>query len=92
LSTSGVPSGPGNAGGLNNSVNDPSGVSNSAKLTTPAARGTNSSGTAQSSGAANARPGVTTGSGRGARKNTDAAIVEENKTIDRKVKSICRGC
>jgi hypothetical protein len=31
---------------------------------------------------------VTTGSGRGA----DAAVNEENKQVDRKIKSICRGC
>jgi hypothetical protein len=100
---SGVPSGPANAGGLNNSANDPSGAGNAAKLNnSPPAPGTNSAGTAQSSGSAvNAQPGVTTGSaGRaapgtdvtGPQKNGDAAIEEENKTIDRKVKSICRGC
>ena len=63
--------------------------------------GTNSAGTAQSSGAASNRgSGVTTGSaqmGSGEAKpppmpNTDAAIGAENNTIDRKLKSICRGC
>ena len=63
--------------------------------------GTNSAGTAQSSGAGvNTGAGVTTGAagslGTGTaappNKSTDAAISEENKTIDRKLKGICRGC
>src|SRR2546421_3021395 len=45
---SGVPSGPANVGGLNNSGNDPSGAGNSAKIASPP--GTNSAGTANSSG------------------------------------------
>jgi len=66
-----------------------------------APRGTNSAGTAQSSGpASNREPGVTTGSaGLGSghastepSTSTDAAINAENNTIDRKLKSICRGC
>src|SRR4051794_16620602 len=32
---SGIPHGPGSAGGLNNSVNDPSGIGNAAKLPPP---------------------------------------------------------
>ena len=69
---------------------------NSAKL--PAAPGTNSAGTAQSSGSGvNAAPGVTTGAaGTGTMAtnptSVDAAIAEENKTIDRRLNSICRGC
>ena len=63
------------------------------------APGTNSAGTAQSSGA-NTAPGVTTGSagslGTGTAPTTatgsDAAINAENKTIDRKLNSICKGC
>jgi hypothetical protein len=96
---SGVPSGPASPGGLNNAGEDPSGAANSSKLAAPP--GTNSAGTAQSSGAGvNAGAGVTTGSagslGTGTaappNKSTDAAISEENKTIDRKLKGICRGC
>ncbi|MCK1524677.1 MULTISPECIES: hypothetical protein [unclassified Bradyrhizobium] len=52
------------------------------------APGTNSLGTAQSSGA-NA-PGVTTGTGAGG--STDAAVNAENRLLDKKLKSICRGC
>jgi hypothetical protein len=63
--------------------------------------GTNSAGTAQSSGpASNRAHGVTTGAaspGSGnaappATPNTDAAIKAENNILDRKLKSICRGC
>jgi hypothetical protein len=55
----------------------------------PTSPGTNSLGTAQSSGSP-----VTTGTGRGAdsNKSTDAVVEEENKLIDRKVQGICRGC
>lgn len=96
---SGVPSGPANAGGLNNSGNDPSGAGNSSKLAMPPAPGTNSAGTANSSGSS-----VTTGSSATTRRapagisatgpqtRGDAAIDAENKEVDRKVKSICRGC
>jgi hypothetical protein len=94
---------------LNNSGNDPSGVGNASKLATPPAPGTNTSGTAQSSGSrgggVNSQPGMTTGAAASSAagstvagpqtetdKNTDAAIAEENKNMDRKVKSICRGC
>ena len=47
-------------------------------------------------GARSSGGGVTTGLARSNRAGTstdhDAVINEENKTIDRKVKSICRGC
>lgn len=93
---SGVPPGPASTGGLNNSVNDPSGVGNSAKVATPPPPGTNSAGTANSSGSSR-----TTGSGRGAvggtaatdpQDSADVAIEKEDRAIDRKLKSICRGC
>lgn len=49
--------------------------------------GTNSLGTAQSSGPGS---GVTTGTGGG--EAADAAVNAENRQLDRKIKSICRGC
>ncbi|MGY3035092.1 hypothetical protein ACVIIV_004262 [Bradyrhizobium sp. USDA 4354] len=49
--------------------------------------GTNSLGTAQSSGPGS---GVTTGSGAGGA--ADATVNAENKQLDKKMKSICRGC
>ena len=61
--------------------------------------GTNGAGTAQSSGAPNRGAGTTTGTALGTGKaapppmpSSDAAISRENATIDRKLKSICRGC
>ena len=83
---------------LAQSAGGPSAGSNSAP-----APGTNSAdNTAQSSGAGvNSGSGVTTGSagslGTGTaatrpQESTDAAINAENKTIDRKLKGICRGC
>jgi hypothetical protein len=63
--------------------------------------GTNSAGTAESSGRPlNSQAGVTTGSaGLGTgnanpppTESTDTTIEKENKTIDSKLKGICRGC
>jgi hypothetical protein len=62
--------------------------------------GTNSAGTAQSSGGAqNREPGVTSGTALGTGNaappptpSSNTAINQENATIDRKLKSICRGC
>ena len=54
-----------NAGGLNNSGNDPSGAGNSAKIAAPSAPGINSAGTANSSGSpATTGSSMTTGSAR----------------------------
>jgi hypothetical protein len=87
-----VLSGQANVGGSNNAVTDPSG-GNSAKPVSPPPRGTNSAGTAESAGPSlNTQPGVTTGAANGSSASTDAAIAAENRTIDRKLNSICRGC
>ena len=60
---------------------------------------TNSGGTAQSSGGApNREPGTTTGTVLGTghaaptKQSGGAAINQENAVLDRKLKSICRGC
>ncbi|MBR0937357.1 hypothetical protein [Bradyrhizobium jicamae] len=54
-------------------------------------RGTNSAGTAQSSGnKLNTGEGVTTGSAHP--KSVDQAITNENTSVDRRLKGICRGC
>ncbi|MBC9875724.1 hypothetical protein G8O24_00005 [Bradyrhizobium sp. INPA01-394B] len=53
--------------------------------------GTNSLGTAQSSGA-NTAPGVTTGAASPANAGADATVGAENRLLDKKIKSICRGC
>jgi len=96
-----VPSGPANADGLNNSGNDPSDAGNSAKVASPPP-GTNAAGTASSSGStATTGSSMTTGSARpaagvtfasGPSTSGDAAIDAEDKALNRKLKSICRGC
>jgi hypothetical protein len=73
----------GAAGSTAGSVGSSGGVANS-----PAPPpGTNSLGTAQSSGPGS---GVTTGSGTGGA--ADATVNAENRMLDKKLKSICRGC
>ncbi|NEV01771.1 hypothetical protein [Bradyrhizobium uaiense] len=62
----------------------------SPQLTSPPP-GTNSAGTAQSSGRLNTGEGVTTGSASST-ENLDKAIANENRTVDRRVNGICRGC
>jgi len=87
---SGTPPGPAAPGGLNNVGEDPSGQANSVRRASPLAPGTNTAGTAQSSGS-----GITTGSARSPGSGTsgdDVEINKENKEVDRKIKSICRGC
>jgi hypothetical protein len=94
---SGTPPGPAAPGGLNNAGEDPSGQANAVRRASPSAPGTNTAGTAQSSGS-----GVTTGSARstgsggatvtGPQTSGDVEVDKENKEVDRKIKSICRGC
>ena len=60
-------------------------------------RGTNSAGTAQSSGGARHRNHARGALGTGHAKppetpSADAVINQENAVLDRKLKSICRGC
>ena len=75
------------AQGTGGSTGSTGGVANS-----PASPpGTNSLGTAQSSGA-NTAPGVTTGAASGANSDADATVSTENRLLDKKMKSICRGC
>ncbi len=61
------------------------------------ARGTNSAGTAQSSGGIKDNHPAGGGLGTGHAKepatpSADAVINQENTLLDRKLKSICRGC
>ena len=79
-------------GGLNNAGEDPSGAANSVRRASPPAPGTNTAGTAQSSGGGvNTGSGETTGSAR-SQTSGDIEVNKENKEVDRKIKSICRGC
>ncbi|PAY04124.1 MULTISPECIES: hypothetical protein [Bradyrhizobium] len=52
--------------------------------------GTNSAGTAQSSGRLNTGEGVTTGAASS--ESFDKAIADENKAVEHRLKGICRGC
>ncbi|TWB91308.1 hypothetical protein FBZ93_113177 [Bradyrhizobium macuxiense] len=61
----------------------------SPQVTSPP-RGTNSAGTAQSSGRLNSGEGVTTGAASS--ESFDKAIADENKAVEQRLKGICRGC
>ncbi|GKQ55758.1 hypothetical protein [Bradyrhizobium sp. Ce-3] len=54
------------------------------------APGVNSAGTAQSSGRLNTGEGVTTGAATS--EGFDKAIADENRSVERRLKGICRGC
>jgi hypothetical protein len=75
-------SGSGTAGVTTGTAPSTAGSSRGAMPNSP---GTNSLGTAQSSG------GVTTGSAAG-NTTEDKKIQDENRHIDQKLKGICRGC
>ena len=67
----------------------PSAIPTSPQVASPPS-GTNSAGTAQSSGRLNTGEGVTTGSASS--ESFDKAIADENRMVDRRVNGICRGC
>lgn len=101
---SGIPRGPGNAGGLNNSLNDPSGAGNAAKVAPPAAPSLNRTAIPSGFPSATVRTApVSAGAvhprGRRAARHQrlsgrarEAAIRENDQLLNRKLKSICRGC
>jgi hypothetical protein len=80
----------GSGGGAAGSVGGPAGSTGGVANSPAPPPGTNSLGTAQSSGP-NAAPGVTTGTA-GSSGAADATVNTENEKLDRKMKSICRGC
>jgi hypothetical protein len=101
---SGIPIGPGSAGGTNNSVYDPSGIGNAAKV--PPIRAPVSTPKAPTSPSAvplttNVSPGPGQAATRGPRRAMSrsarssaarAAVSARDKLLDRKLTSICRGC
>jgi hypothetical protein len=100
---SGVPNGPGSAGGVNNSVNDPSGVGNAGKITTPppgAAVAPVPPTAPQRAGAIVPRSGLVPSrrsrGGRFARnaspREAEIRMKENDRLLNRSLKSICRGC
>lgn len=100
---SGIPRGPGSAGGLNNSVNDPSGIGNAARTQPPpppsiAVPVVPSAPTVSGRLSPRSAPIVTKVNRRAVssrrefrRSSSHAAIRAGDKSIDRKM-SICRGC
>jgi hypothetical protein len=98
---SGIPRGPGNAGGLNNSLNDPSGVGNAAKVAPPAAPSLNPPANPSGFPPASSRAAPSSASTLGtrirvarhpSRRDGAAALNENDRLLNRKLKSICRGC
>jgi hypothetical protein len=99
---SGIPLGPGNARGLNGSVNDPSGIGNASKVPPlpqpnltpvrpPAASPPAVYRSSPVQGAIKIRR-TRYASRRLRRAAERAAVSEQDKLIDRKLTSICRGC
>jgi hypothetical protein len=101
---SGIPHGPGSIGGVNNSINDPSGIGNAAKIPSPPAPNITtpvvpnagpvfSSRLSQRSTPMVRRVYGRTGSlsRREFRRTSRAAVRTRDKLIDQKM-SICRGC
>jgi hypothetical protein len=104
---SGIPSGPGNVNGLNGSIRDPSGIGNAAKMPVlpqpnlspvvpPAAAalsGTSVYGSLPPEGVTQprlVRPRFARS--RYGRRAVRAAVRENNRLLDRKLTTICRGC
>jgi len=92
---SGVPSGPANAGGLNNSAMIRAG-GNAGKSSPEPAPGTNSLarqfiGSSMTTARGQPRGWWRYGGDRSADRS-DVVMDKEDKAIDRKIKSICRGC
>ena len=102
---SGIPPGPGNVNGLNGSIRDPSGIGNAAKMPVlpqpsitpvvpPAAAtvpSTTSYGTLPSEGVVRI-PRYRFARSRYGRTAVHAAVKENDRLLDRKLTTICRGC
>jgi hypothetical protein len=110
---SGIPKGPGSVGGLNNSINDPSGIGNAGRIAPPpppgmAAPTMPSAAPAVSNRLQGSSPSVVRRvklreepvlrrkrhrpqSAR-ARAESDRSVQAQDRALDRKLKSICRGC
>ncbi|MGY3690946.1 hypothetical protein ACVIGA_001026 [Bradyrhizobium sp. USDA 3240] len=76
--------------GSGTGTGSPSSVSPTSPQVASPPPGTNSAGTAQSAGRLNTSEGVTTGAASS--ESFDKAIADENRTVDRRVNGICRGC
>jgi len=101
----GVPPGPANAAGLNNSGNDPSGSGNAPNFSSETTTGiANPSSDRATQSSSNVPSGDGALRGNGTRmpgpnaptttsnRDSDAKIDTENRKLDQTVKSICKGC
>jgi hypothetical protein len=103
---SGIPRGPGSVGGLNNSINDPSGVGNAARTSAPPPPSTAvppvpSMSGGVSGGLSSRSSPVVTRVGRPSRAvsrralrrgSSRSAIRASDRLLDQKLRSICKGC
>lgn len=97
---SGIPKGPGSAGGLNNSANDPSGVGNTGRVQSPAPPSTavpavplspTVSGRLSPKSAPIANRQTASSRREARRASSRATTRTRDKSVDQKM-SICRGC
>jgi len=103
---SGIPPGPGNARGLNGSINDPSGIGNAARVPPPQPPSTSPAPVPSAAPSATYRPSSYRaapaqrvakfkrkrfGSQR-SRRRADRTAVRENDRLLGRIPSICRGC
>ncbi|MEA2884313.1 MAG: hypothetical protein QOH32_3569 [Bradyrhizobium sp.] len=101
---SGIPRGPGNVGGLNNSINDPSGSGNRIAAPPPPSMAVPTVPSAAPAISTRAPPGSArvvrrvdrnlepTPRKKSRRKAAREAAHVDDKQLDRKLRSICRGC
>jgi hypothetical protein len=96
---SGVPSGPGNANGLNNFGRDPSGIGNAGKVAPLPGPSTRPVSPPVAAPLNSTRPSVGRAVGgrtanlhRAGRKARSAAVKENDRLLNHGVRSICRGC
>jgi hypothetical protein len=98
---SGIPRGPGSAGGLNNSVNDPSGIGNAARIPAPPppSLAVPTVPSLAPPGRVSSRPAPTlrrairerTPASRREFRRSARAVSKQDKLLDSKL-NICRGC
>ena len=102
---SGIPRGPGNVGGLNNSINDPSGAGNRIAAPPPPSMAVPAMPSAAPAISARVSPGAVRVVRRVHRHDNDASMPRKSRRassrdavrtgdrqLDRKLRSICTGC
>ena len=102
---SGIPRGPGNVGGLNNSINDPSGAGNRIAAPPPPSMAVPAMPSAAPATSTRVAPGPVRSIRRVHRYDSDASMPRKSRRsssrdavrtgdrqLDRKLRSICTGC